>query len=47
MGGRREIDGGRQGDRLTLHVPFSPDDVVQSHFVLDREVHSSERLPFW
>jgi hypothetical protein len=28
-------------------MPLPPNDVVQSNFVLDRQVHASERLPFW
>lgn len=32
---------------LTLHVPFPPDDVVETNLVLQSNVNSLEVLPFW
>lgn len=35
------------GSKLTLHVPFSPDEIVDSNLLLYVHMHAPKLLPFW
>jgi len=31
----------------TLHMPFSPDDIVDTNLLFDIHMHATKLLPFW